>query len=283
VNAALWNLTVPVDASAASRRGVDYAIELGRKGATLHFCSVVDATQACLGGAVGAPIDPEPIVQAMNEDARRACDDALAAARGSGLTSHATVIFGAVVPEIGRFVREQASDAIVIGTHARRGAVRALLGSVAESLMQTIAVPVVVTHADDVPEDGPIVVAVDGTPAAMAALDVAIDLARARQRSLSIVHAVNGGPETERVDRPVLSAAGGIARSAGIAFERATLEGSAADAIIAYAQRQHSPMIVIGTSGRSDLARLLLGSEAAAVVERAHVPVTVVRQPVSSS
>jgi nucleotide-binding universal stress UspA family protein len=37
-------------------------------------------------------------------------------------------------------------------------------------------------------------------------------------------------------------------------------------------------MIVIGTSGRSDIARALVGSVAAAVVERAHVPVTVVRE-----
>ena len=36
-------------------------------------------------------------------------------------------------------------------------------------------------------------------------------------------------------------------------------------------------MIVIGTNGRSDLARMFLGSVAAAVIERAHVPVTVVQ------
>ena len=62
MNAALWNITVPVDSSVSSERGVAYAIELGRAGATLHFCSVVDVTRPFLGEATGTLMNPEPIV-----------------------------------------------------------------------------------------------------------------------------------------------------------------------------------------------------------------------------
>lgn len=278
MNAAMREVTVPVDSSASSRCGVEFALELGRKGAILHFCSVVDATNACLGGAVGAPIDAGPIIQAMTLDAQQTCDDAVEAARSNGIEADGKVIFGSVVQAIGRYAREKNNSALVIGTHARRGVPRAILGSIAESLMQTSCVPVVVTHTDDAAGDGPITVAIDGTPAATAALEIAIDLARDQHRCLSILNVVAGGRKGWLAAQPILSNAGDVARLAGIEFELVTLEGPVADTIIASAQRQGSPMIVIGTNGRSDLARMLLGSVAAALIERAHVPVAVVRQ-----
>lgn len=277
MKAAWWDLTVPVDASASSRRGVDCAIDLGLRGATLHFCSVVDATSACLDGATGALIDPAPLIRIMNEDAQATCDRAVNAARSNGIAADGKVVFGAIIPAISRFARERASNALVIGTHARTGASRTFLGSIAESLMQTAEVPVVVADTDDLEEDGPIMVAVDGTPAARAALHVALDLARAQKRTLSIINVVKHGRKHWLAAEPVLSEAADAARAANIAFELITMAGPPADSIIASARQEHSPMIVIGTSGRSDLARLVLGSVAASVVERAHVPVTVVR------
>jgi nucleotide-binding universal stress UspA family protein len=278
MDAAMREVTVPVDSSASSRRGVAYALELGRKGAILHFCSVVDATAAYLGGAVGAPIDAAPIIQAMALDAQETCDDAVGAARSAGIAADGKVIYGSVVQAIGRYAREQNSSALVIGTHARSGAPRAILGSIAESLMQASTVPIVVTHADDAVGSGPITVAIDGTPASDGALQIAIGLARDQKRSLSILTVVAGGRRSWFDAQAILSDAGDLARLAGIGFETVTVEGHVPDTIIASAQRADSPMIVIGTNGRSDLARMLLGSVAAAVVERAHVPVTVVHQ-----
>ena len=71
MNPAMREVTVPIDSSASSRSGFEFALELGRKGTILHFCSVVDATNACLGGAVGAPIDAGPIIQEMTLDAQQ--------------------------------------------------------------------------------------------------------------------------------------------------------------------------------------------------------------------
>ena len=126
----------------------------------------------------------------MNCDAQRTCDDAVAQALQSGVGADGEVIFGAVAPASRRFAEERTSGALVIGTHARTGLKRAFIGSTAERLMQTCTVPVVVTHADDVANDGPIAIAVDGTRAANAAFRVAIDLARSRCRRLVIINVV---------------------------------------------------------------------------------------------
>jgi nucleotide-binding universal stress UspA family protein len=277
MNAVHWDITVPVDASESSRRGVDFALDLGNQGATLHFCSVVDATSAYLGGATGAPIDPAPILAAMQVDAQRTCDRAVAAAQERGVTADGKVIFGAVVPAIERYAGQVHSNALVIGTHARTGAVRAVLGSVAESLMQSSSVPLVITHVDDVAGDGPVTVAIEAMPADRSAVLMAIDLARSRERSLSILTVSPGGRRRWAAAAVVLSDAADLARAAGIEFDLVTLTGHVADTIVASAQRRRSPMIVVGTSGRSDLARFVFGSVAAGVVERARMPVVVVR------
>lgn len=272
------DITVPVDGSATARRGLDFAIEFARGGARLHFCSIVDPTTVLVGGAIGTPVDPTPIVDALQSDARRACDDALAAAHGNGIEADARVIFGTVASSIRRYAHEQNSDALVLGTHARTGASRIVFGSVAESLIEHSDVPVIVTHADDVTGGtGPVTVAVDDTPPSFGALRAAIDVARALRRGLSIVNVVEGGRTDWATAEPILSDAADTVRSAGLDFELVTLEGPVAETIVATAQRRGSSLIVIGTHGRRNAARLLLGSVAAAVLERARVPVMVVR------
>jgi nucleotide-binding universal stress UspA family protein len=274
---AFADVTVPVDPSPTARRGIDFAIEFAKPGRRLHFCSVVDPTGVLVGGALGTPVDPAPIVATLKADAQRACDAAVAAAHGSGVESDAEVIFGTVSASIGTFARATKSDVLVVGTHARTGAARFVFGSVAESLIEDSAIPVIVTHVDDVAgETGPITVAIDASAPAVAALTAAVDLALATGRALSIVTVVEHGRTGWSTAEPILSDAAETVRSAGLDFELVTLEGPPAETIVATAQRRGSSMIVIGTHGRKNAARLFLGSVAAAVLERARVPVMVV-------
>jgi nucleotide-binding universal stress UspA family protein len=56
-------------------------------------------------------------------------------------------------------------------------------------------------------------------------------------------------------------------------FEHRMLTGDPANAIVRLADEEHVDMIVMGTHGRTGLARLLMGSVAEAVVRRANCPV----------
>jgi nucleotide-binding universal stress UspA family protein len=56
--------------------------------------------------------------------------------------------------------------------------------------------------------------------------------------------------------------------------------GSAVDAIIAVAERENADLIAMASHGRTGLARVLYGSVAQGVLNRAHQPVLFLRSPV---
>jgi nucleotide-binding universal stress UspA family protein len=272
-------LTVPIDASATAPHGIDQAMAIAGRLTKLHFCSVVEFGAVSAAGITGAMIDPEPMIRALEADAVRMCDAAVNEAREHGIAADGSVRVGAAASTITAFVHETNSDGILICTHARTGLRRVLSGSVTESVLCSSDVPVIVTHADDdLTADGPITVAVDGSSASDAALATAISLATAGLQALSILHVVESDaawPEASGI----LSAAAERARDANLEFELVTLRGAAAKTIVDSARRRGSPMIVLGTHGRTAVARAVLGSVAAAVIETATLPVTVVRRP----
>lgn len=55
--------------------------------------------------------------------------------------------------------------------------------------------------------------------------------------------------------------------------------GATAEAIVEYAEKKNVQLIVVGTHGRSGVAKLLMGSVAERVVRTAHCPVLTVRRP----
>ncbi|MCA9263424.1 MAG: universal stress protein [Planctomycetales bacterium] len=67
---------------------------------------------------------------------------------------------------------------------------------------------------------------------------------------------------------------------AAVAREDHVVSGDPASRIVEFAEDNAIDMVVIGTHGRTGLARLLMGSVAEAVVRRAPCPVITVKQPV---
>jgi universal stress protein A len=63
--------------------------------------------------------------------------------------------------------------------------------------------------------------------------------------------------------------------------EHYLLEGEPAREVVQFAEREHVDLIVLGTHGRTGLARVLMGSVAENVVRRAPCPVLVVKQPLA--
>jgi nucleotide-binding universal stress UspA family protein len=139
-----------------------------------------------------------------------------------------------------------------------------------------------------------ILCATDGSNSAKKAVACAIDLAGSTGAKLTVI-TVNMIP-TERTkrsafwDQVLIDAANAqinvqlapaikAVQKAGIANpEFLVVTGSnAADAIVAYADANKFDHIVVGSSIRNAVERLLVGSTATAVVTRAHCPVTVAR------
>jgi nucleotide-binding universal stress UspA family protein len=270
------NLTVAVDDSPAAAAGVNAALRYARDDAAIVACSVVD-------GAAPRP------------GAQTTCDIVLRTVRGRGLHGESDVVEDHPAAGILRCAREHHSDAIAIGSHGRAGLMRALLGSVAEEVVRESDVPVIVAHPGDDERVGPIAVAIDDSPASDAAVTTAIALAKPGGHTLVLLH-VFGSADLRRVEHGLredaseffalarleaeasLEEAADRCRNAGVACESVMLEGDAAAELLAAAARHACSAIVIGTHGGSELSRLLFGSIAATVAERARIPVVMVRK-----
>ncbi len=144
-----------------------------------------------------------------------------------------------------------------------------------------------------------VMVATDGSDSAAAAVTTAVELTRSfgPDGMLHVVAVVNyaevpgplgkhpaGAPDLlgEEVTL-ALDAARAIVAPSGVRFQIHRLEGVASESIMKCAADTGTDILVVGATGRSRLARLVLGSIAEKLVRSSHLPVVVVAQPATSS
>lgn len=139
-----------------------------------------------------------------------------------------------------------------------------------------------------------ILCAVDFSETSRRALEEATALAKRLGALLAVVHVEPGAPGIAGAaapfappPRPVRTEPGAAAQleawaraaeaALGQPVETVLLAGRAADEIVRAAEEGGYGAVVVGTRGRSGVARAVLGSVAEHVVRRAPVPVVVVR------
>lgn|SRR5262249_12430156 len=137
--------------------------------------------------------------------------------------------------------------------------------------------------------------AADFSPASRPAFITAIEMAKRLRAPLIIMHVLAPfipltgegyvSPDTwarieggaRHLAQKRLDALLQAARKAGARATALLVEGSAADRIVGAARRKRVDLLVLGTHGRTGLARAFLGSVAARVVATATCPVLTVR------
>jgi nucleotide-binding universal stress UspA family protein len=219
---------------------------------------------------------------------------------GRALSS--AVLQGPVALTLARYVRELGTDLLVMTTHGRGGMQRAWLGSVADQLIRTSEVPILVVRPR---EGGPesfvglteVFVPLDGSPLAEAVLEPAAALARLWDAEISLVQVVR--PVVLTSDPPLPFPTGysdqvtAIRRESAQDYIRdvaerlresgvkasgvAVIGGGTADTLLDLARPERVSLLAVATHGRGGLRRLVLGSVADKLVRAAEVPVLVVR------
>jgi nucleotide-binding universal stress UspA family protein len=167
-------------------------------------------------------------------------------------------------------------------------------GRVADRVVRHARVPVLVARS---PLHGPVIGTTDFSDPSLPALETAAAEARRRHTALHLLHVVDAGvyalaglaemgfpgPSSGGFDMPGnLRAAARAHMQAsfdrfGVDGEVHAVSGRAPEAIIAHARRHRAQLVVVGTHGRTGLARLTLGSTAERVLERALCSVLIVR------
>jgi nucleotide-binding universal stress UspA family protein len=141
----LNRILVPVDFTETSERALDYAVELAR--AFRAEMIVMHAYQIPVYGFPdGAYIAAAELAAQMSSAAQGRLDAIIESRKVSGIPMSSVLRDGVAWEEINAVAAETKVDLIVIGTHGRRGLARALLGSVAENVIRTATVPVLVIH-----------------------------------------------------------------------------------------------------------------------------------------
>jgi nucleotide-binding universal stress UspA family protein len=209
--------------------------------------------------------------------------------RHPGVEVETEVHQGRVVDGILVEAERHGVELIVMATHGRQGLQRARLGSVTEQVLVRSPSPVVVVHAGH-PQPrlgGPLLVPVDGSPGAEAALPVARALAQALAARVVLLQVVppliRYEPDFEADERAAVEAyleglAAGF-RQIGVAAEARTVSGPIAGTILDLADTAGADLIVMGTHAATGITRALLGSVADEVVRNAPQPVVLVRRP----
>ena len=262
------HLIVPVDGSDASWRAFDVAVGLARRGdASLEVVEVV--------------FDQHDVTDAEARLAERLEQHD---ASGVQASTQVRVAAESVAQAIGTEVELHPEVTVVLASHGR-GRSAALLGSVAEELLERIFGPVLVVgpHATTVTFDGPIIATVDGSTASESVLPLAaawgIELGaepwiiEVTDPDQNVAADVSESAYPARLARR-------LARDSGHPVQFEVLHGGHVhDEVADFASSIGASMIVASTRGRTGMSRFVIGSTAAAIVRHAPCPVLLVRPP----
>ncbi len=183
-------------------------------------------------------------------------------------------------------------EMIAMATHGRSGLSRLLLGSVAEAVVRSVRVPVLLLRGQSAWKpwaSGKVLVPLDGSEPSEGILPVLERLAGPRDLTIVLVKVIDplaSSALSEASMRPdelmalrredaerYLAKVAEPLMGKGLRVERAVRFGRTAETIAAFAGRERADLIAMATHGRSVLSRLLLGSVAAGVLRGAPVPV----------
>ena len=298
----MWHhLFVPLDGSPLAEEALPYAAALAR----------------LLDGEVTLARVPElvpmPLISAgiwmpefvpstkTTEEARNYLDGVKSHPALTGLKVDTIAPEGPVASALLDALTHSGADVMVLTTHGYSGAVRLVLGSVADKLVRHATTPVLVVR----PAEAPVTevwfrrigVTLDGSAFAEQALPTAIALARSSGAELHLIRVptvpafVTAAPETAGWIPELLAEMGKEAvsylsqKSAEVAAEGVTAQshvemvvaGPAADGICRYADAAALDLIVMTTHGRGGLSRWVLGSVTDQVLRQSHTPIWVIR------
>jgi len=245
----------------------------------------------------------------INIDTAQAQKKKSGASRGSKKTKvSGVVVVGNPPEEILRYADENGIDLILMATHGRSGISRWFIGSVADRVLRSSRVPVLLVRAGISQEilgaqwPGSVLVPLDGSGPAELVLPHVMTLAKqpgARTSEVVLLRVCEpmamplfappeflvdwGDISAKHMAKAKRSAKSYLARmerrfnDAGIEVTSEVLKGQPAEEIIGYARKKPFSLIVMATHGRSGLSRWAYGSVAEKVLLAISSPLLLVR------
>ena len=312
-------MIVPLDGSVLAEQALPYAtrVALALKARVRLLQVVLPAARAVAASSPGEAEGEEGpprwelgvAWEALRAHAQSYLDTHAEPMRAAGLAVDVEVQFGRPAETIVEVASERHAAMIVMATHGYSGLRRWALGSVADQVVHTTHVPVLLVRRVPLPdaravhplaEECPlkrVLVPLDGTALSRQALAPALDVAIGAEAEVIALQTV-AAPMERQVGAlaPVADLSAELRnevaqayalRAGSVAPEWAPITpivtlGDAAKAIVEEAGRQHVDMIVMVTHAYSGLRRWLSDSVADRVMHATTVPLLLVRAQVNA-
>jgi CPA2 family monovalent cation:H+ antiporter-2 len=291
----IHQILCPIDLSDASRHALDHARALATwyqaKITVLHVCPpiAIPASDYVVVGAVPPPVLTD----------ERARQEVLAFIGGERDDTSVVIESGQATRGILTVASNLPADLIVIGTHGIGGFEHLLLGSVTEKVLRQTACPVLTVpprarSTSRLPFRR-VLCPVDFSDSSLAALELALSLAREGDAELTILHVFeHSAAEEPLANRPIVAPeypreveAEFTARLHALVPQNVgdscrpqarTGHGKAYREILGVATEDQADLIVMGVHGRNALDLMLFGSTTNHVVRQATCPVLTLRR-----
>jgi len=300
-------LLVPLDGSELAERALPYATALASAaGGKLALIRVALAPPpATLDGATWVQEQSEAVAEAEQYLAD------VATRLRTRVAVETSVPYGRASSCIVDSITEIGAEAVVMATHGRTGLKHLLVGSVAEAVIADSAVPVFVIYArpGEMPQapfdpaHARVIVPLDGSDFARAALPTAVELVGS-SGELVLVSVVEPPDHVEhdevgrvvayldqqeeahtREARDYLHwvARQMVEKYPGLQVSVEVRVGAPADGVIAVAADRVADLVVMASHGRTGIRRAVFGSVTGAVLRDGFTPVLVVHPRISAS
>ncbi|MDX1886389.1 universal stress protein [Mycolicibacterium sp. 120270] len=286
-------VVVAVDGSAPSKAATAWATHdaaMRNLPLTLVHVVVPVAPSAAISPEFAFPSDyftwQEDQAARVLDEARRIVEDAPDEAKPRVVNTE--VLHGGAVSALVDLSKD--ADMVVVGSRGLGAFSRVLLGSVSTGLVHHAHCPVAVIHDDapEVGEDAPVLVGIDGSPASIAATEIAFDEASRRGVDLIALHAWRDittvyelpGLDVKRLQEEAQLAlseqlAGFGERYPDVSVHKVVVADRPSRQLIEHAKS--AQLVVVGSHGRGGFAGMLLGSVSTAVVHAVKTPTIVAR------
>ena len=195
----LKSVLIATDPSPASAKPLHHALGIAlHYGAKLYVAHVVSTVPYLIAGPQALALAYEGASQSIQQ----LQSDLLHDDSAKGLDCEFMIRYGHVSQELHAIIYQKQIDLIVVGTHARRGIEKVLLGSVAERVFRDASCPVLTigshSYQDrrvDLPgETQTYLFATDFSEASLRALPQAVSLANQTKAKLILLHVVPATP-----------------------------------------------------------------------------------------
>jgi len=277
---AIRHVAVATDLAASSEHAVQHALAVARHfGATVYFLHLVRPSEF-----VYAP----EMIPAMENAAVRDCDGLIRRLRQhhqlDGIDFRCSIQDGEVEEVLPAFVAAEHIDLLLVGTHGRGGLPRLVQGSVAQKIFHAVRCPVAVVgpHAPGAGQHlqlKNVLFATDLSTESLAALPWVLTVQREWHTNVDIVHVCSHpeGPHASRLEELTKNLEA-LAASDEHGFLRSErLTGKPADAVLSFAQNNHSDLIILGLKPQRALYAGPVWCHAYEIVRHAPCPVLSVR------